>query len=367
MSTVFSHIIQKRFSQANEDVATDALAYILDSSPSARQGIQAMLACCASDMPELTFKTQQQEGSIRPDMWGFGLNEPHVYIENKFWAGLTDNQPVSYLKKLSKHSTPSVLLVVAPDKRQHTLWRELHARLRQADIQAVDAKPQGGMSFIATTSAGPIMALTSWSALLTALEVQAVDDPVARSDISQLRALCEAADSEAFLPVSSESMNDQRTPMMILQLGHLVWDAVELAINRNVLFVGLLRPQASRERIGKYVSFGKDRRCGAWIGIHFKCWRMYGSSPLWVVFTNTNWGRANVVQRVLDPWARQNSVFAASEANGDYVVALDMPADEEKSVVVEAIVNQIEAMYHQMPIREQPAKAEPDQQETVDE
>jgi hypothetical protein len=27
MQTVFSHIIQKRFSRVNEDVATDALAY----------------------------------------------------------------------------------------------------------------------------------------------------------------------------------------------------------------------------------------------------------------------------------------------------------------------------------------------------
>ncbi len=54
-----------------------------------------MLACCATDLPELTFKTQQTEGSIRPDMWGFAGNEPCVYIENKFWAGLTDNQPVS--------------------------------------------------------------------------------------------------------------------------------------------------------------------------------------------------------------------------------------------------------------------------------
>ena len=32
MQTVFSHIIQKRFSQVNEDVATDALAYILVES-----------------------------------------------------------------------------------------------------------------------------------------------------------------------------------------------------------------------------------------------------------------------------------------------------------------------------------------------
>ena len=74
MSTVFSHIIQKRFSGINEDVATDALAYILETSPASRRGMQNLLATCAPDMPELTFKTQQQEGSIRPDMWGYADN-----------------------------------------------------------------------------------------------------------------------------------------------------------------------------------------------------------------------------------------------------------------------------------------------------
>ncbi len=44
MTTVFSHAIQKRFSSVNEDVATDALAYILESSPAARRGMQNLIA-----------------------------------------------------------------------------------------------------------------------------------------------------------------------------------------------------------------------------------------------------------------------------------------------------------------------------------
>lgn len=123
MKTVFSHIIQKRFSQVNEDVATDALAFVLHSSESTRNGMMKLLRGIAPDMPGLRFRTQQTEGSIRPDMWGYDGNEPRVFVENKFWAGLTDSQPISYLRQLADYSQPAILLVVVPDAREQTMWR----------------------------------------------------------------------------------------------------------------------------------------------------------------------------------------------------------------------------------------------------
>ena len=129
MQTVFSHIVQKRFSQVNEDVATDALAFILHSSESARNGMIRLLRGIIPNMPSLRFRTQQSaqqtEGSIRPDMWGYDEAEPRVFVENKFWAGLTDNQPVAYLRKLAEYTQPTVLLVVVPDAREQTMRREL--------------------------------------------------------------------------------------------------------------------------------------------------------------------------------------------------------------------------------------------------
>lgn len=101
MQTVFSHIIQKRFSQVNEDVATDALAYVLESSEAARRGMMMLLRGLVPEMPPLRFVTQRTKAAIRPDMWGLSELEPRVFVENKFWAGLTDNQPVSYLKQLA--------------------------------------------------------------------------------------------------------------------------------------------------------------------------------------------------------------------------------------------------------------------------
>jgi len=36
------------------------------------------------DIPNLKFQSQQTEGAIRPDLWGFDDTEPRVLIENKF-------------------------------------------------------------------------------------------------------------------------------------------------------------------------------------------------------------------------------------------------------------------------------------------
>ncbi len=97
MNTVFSYIVQKRFSQEYENIATEALAFILQSGESARAGLMKLLCGIAPGLPSLNFRTQQTDSNARPDMWGFDGIVPRVFIENKFWAGLTENQPVTYL------------------------------------------------------------------------------------------------------------------------------------------------------------------------------------------------------------------------------------------------------------------------------
>ena len=47
-----------------------------------------------------------------------------MLIEAKFWAGLTDNQPIAYLERLPSN-TPSALLFIAPTARLEILWNEL--------------------------------------------------------------------------------------------------------------------------------------------------------------------------------------------------------------------------------------------------
>lgn len=340
MQTVFSHIIQKRFSHANEDVATDALAYVLESSEAARRGMTKLLRGLVPDLPLLHFITQQAEGTIRPDMWGLADSELRVFVENKFWAGLTDNQPVSYLQQLAVCPQPTILLVVAPAAREHTLWRELKRRLLEAGIAASETAASVGVARSAKTELGPTLALTSWTNILSALEHEVVNDPGVLADLGQLRGLCDAADRNAFVPLSAMALSDQRTPAFILQLGSIVQGAVDCAVSENLLSVNALRPQASWDRIGRYVWVSGDRKAGAWFGIHLVLWKTHGVTPLWLFFEDTEFGRAQDVRRLIEPWAAANGIMTAT-INRAFAIAVDIPTGEEQSMVVRAIVDYI--------------------------
>lgn len=356
MQTVFSHIVQKRFSQVGEDVATDALAYVLQSSEAARRGMMRLLRGLVPDLPSLRFKTQQTTGAIRPDMWGFSETEPRVYLENKFWAGLTDNQPISYLEQLAKYSQPAVLLVVAPAAREQTLWRELNRRLIAAGIVGPERGTVAGIAKSVDTQLGPILALTSWTSVLSVLEHETVDDLKTRGDLAQLRSLCDAADSEAFIPVCGVEMSDQRTLARILQLNSVVNAVVDLAITENVMSVNGLRPQASGERIGRYVWIPGDQGAGAWLGIHFGLWRSHGATPLWLLFSEGDFGRAPAVSRLIEPWAAKNGVLTATN-DRDFVIGLDIAIGEEKAGVIRSLVEDIKtiaAMLEALPPRTSP-------------
>jgi hypothetical protein len=343
MQTIFSHVVQKRLSRANEDVATDALAFVLHSSESARNGMMKLLRGIAPDMPALRFRTQQTKDGIRPDMLGYDEVGPRVFVENKFWAGLTDNQPEFYLRGLAKGPQPTILLVVVPEAREQTLWGELERRLRKDGIPATNREPAACIVHSVTTeieASCPILALTSWTKLLSMLELEVADDPSARSDLLQLRALCEAADNDAFVPISSAQITDQRNPAFILQLNSIWQAAVDIVANRHVLSLKGTNPQASAERIGRYAYFGSERRAAFWIGTHFDLWKEHGRTPLWGVFSPSNLGRAQEVRTLLEPWAAQQGVFTASQGD-NFVVALDIACGEEKDVVVNSLVQRL--------------------------
>lgn len=342
MQTVFSHIIQKRFSQVNEDVATDALAYILESSESARNGMMKLLRGIVPDLPELRFKTQQTEGTIRPDMWGFADNQPCVFVENKFWAGLTDNQPVSYLKQLAAYPQTTVLLVIAPAAREQTLWRELNHRLPAEGISTTARTAAAAVPCSVDTQLGPVLALTSWNNVLSVLERECADDPRARGDLIQLRALCDSADADAFAPVSRAEITDQRAPAFIIQLGAIVQATIDLAVTQKAFFIGGLRPQASWERIGRYVRVSADASggAGAWFGIHFGLWKAHGTTPLWLIFDDSNFGRGHDVRPLIETWATQYGILTAT-SDRDIAIALEILEGEEKDAVIRSLVDDI--------------------------
>ena len=117
----------------------------------------------------------------------------------------------------------------------------------------------------------------------------------------QLRALCDAADIDTFSPLSREGLTDQRTPALILQLCS-IWEEVSaLGVTRGIIDHKGTRPQASSERIGRYTYFAgsadEENQAGAWFGLHFRLWKKHGTTPLWAVFSPSNWGQGRMQSR----------------------------------------------------------------------
>lgn len=350
MNTVLSHIVTKKLSGEKENIATEVLAFILDSNQSAKKGMMKLLKAITPTMPDLIFKTQMVEGSIRPDMWGYCGDNPRVYIENKFWAGLTDNQPNSYLIQLAKYTQPSILLVVVPEVREQTVWQELNRRLIKKDITTIHREAPPGIVHTAETGIGPTLAITSWTKLLAFLELELADEPSARSDLLQLKALCDAEDNDAFAPLSAEEISDQRTPKLLLQLSAAVDGSVKLGITEAILDTKGLMPQSSSERIGRYIKFNSTPNLVVWVGINFILWKKYGRTPLWIVFYPNELKKSQAAKLLLEEWSAKNGNFSH---NGEIVIPIDIAVGEDKDQVIRSILDQFKniiAVYNQSTI-----------------
>lgn len=336
-NSLLGHIVYKRFSHQSEDVATDALAYVVSSSDAAREAFVGILRQVAPQLPDLHFRTQQAEGAARPDMCGMDGRTPRAYVEAKFWAGLTDNQPVSYLQLLAERSQPTVLLFVVPVARTETVWRELLRRVCKAGLVLEGGEEITGTLRSVRVANGPHLALTTWPAVLDAIQVQTRAEPGVAADLAQLRALCSQADSQAFLPFSEFDLTDERIPRLLLQLNTVIDDVIALATDSAVLSTSGLRATHTKSSTGRYVSFPATQNAGAFFGIDLVLWREYGVTPLWLVFPNSAWGRAAEVRPLLEPWARRVGLFCAMH-EGALAVGIRVTAHEEREHVSRAIV-----------------------------
>ena len=107
----------------DEPTATKALAYILRSSPDIAQALaDGVLDLC--DFTPGRIVSEFVHGGTRPDITIDDTDGVvRVFIENKFWAGLTDQQPVDYLKELPEDRPAAASLYCARAADSYRLER----------------------------------------------------------------------------------------------------------------------------------------------------------------------------------------------------------------------------------------------------
>ena len=245
----------------------EALAYVLNRYHESRGGLGEILE---QAVPRMSLSNQPFDteafalDGTRPDLRQKGDGErERLFIEAKFYAPLTPNQPVPYLKRLPRKPA-SALVFLAPSGRVGELWPELLARVADSDMRYFDVSP----SCVAIDGTEKYLCITDWTSLLKSMEARLEDSNAGCAELRQLRGLVQLAESRA----REESRPGEKLVRRVTEIGKAAgWlDTYGLNVTRR------------RYGFGRYVRLGRRYRLCVWLGINSELDEEFRSRHLWV-------------------------------------------------------------------------------------
>jgi hypothetical protein len=360
LSTLMGHLIT-RFSKHPENLAVEALSYILEKSPPASQALLRLLRDTGIALaPDMRFRAQATgEDDARPDIEGRDDDTgAMVVLEAKFWAGLTEHQPITYIRRLPA-SVPSILAFIVPARRFASIWPELVARCQEAACGVGMREELAAEFWHAALPSGHKLALISWRMILVEI-LRALDqahDREGAMDAAQLLGLCDRMDSDAFLPLNAAELSAQDTPRRHLQFAELANDialaTLESGICTNVnARGGKLTAAQGLGYAGRYLNL---QRATVFMGYDCPRWAKHGRTPLWVRYDRSDAPGQKTARQALEPLRLQDPPRLI-EDDGDPWVPLILPAGQEKPQVVRSVLAQLQDLKQRM-ARISPAEA----------
>ncbi len=336
MSSLLAHLATLFPGFPAENLATEALAYIVNKRTSFREAFTDQFVSDPNSSRPTRYTTQAVgDGLARPDIIGQtdGIDE-QIIIEAKFLAGLTENQPVAYFRRLSPHPNATLAFLV-PESRVASLWRELDARF---NMEEVDLSPVQRMSdgcWQASFDDGRRFLVVSWRHVLAALATHAdkIADNETASDIAQLSGLAERMDREAFMPFRPEELTDHHVDRRRQDFGDLAkCIAKQLIANgysRKESSGGLLKVSHRGPQTGHYVQLA-----GAVGAVIFD---PYKTSPIWLRFEDNPKGNLQVAQERLRDSGKKNN--AVDQGKTVWLPIPLCPAAERQQVIDSAVAH----------------------------
>lgn len=329
------------FAPHPENLAVEALSHILQRSSSSRVVLERFLIRLGTSIEgPLTFRTQvsDQDGT-RPDLVGFDASgNERVFIEAKFWAGLTDQQPAAYLQRLA-FKDDALLLFVAPDARVSTVWPDILLRASSSGFQCVGEETESdGATRTIAIEEQTTLAITSWATILQLMlaETEGLGQLEQAADIRQLLGLCQRMDDEAFQPLHSNDLGPD-IPRTILQVNSLVGEAIQILVSQGNADLTGLRPAPRQEGFRHYA---KILGAYLWLGSDYSYWNQLSETPLWLGTQNSAYSR---FQELRHEFADLELVTPPRVhlVDESAVFPITLPLGREKDEVLDAVLKQV--------------------------
>lgn len=344
--SLFGHLAFKFVSQT-ENLATESLGYILKSSKTANESFIDLINIFKIKLKEpVFFRTQvnvEESGVL--DLVCFDEDySPVCIIESKFWAGLTDNQPVSYLKGLSEEKK-GILLFLCPSKRIPTLWRELLVRCKEAGIVPNEISIQSNVK-CARINDLHLIGVISWTDLLSFFDkkLSLSGDTYALSDLQQLKGLCSRMEEDAFIPITSQELSPSIAKRN-KDFPDLIEDLLNLGLEKGTMTKkvekSILLPTIGRYRYGRYCMI---RNYSCTIVYDSNRWYELSNNPIWLEVYGRRWGSPKErlwAQNALGKLEFENPPRLFIIEGEPALVPLKIKLGAEKKEVVESLHKEI--------------------------
>lgn len=283
--TVLGHLAL-HFVVQQENLATEALNFILQTHSSASRAFRKFVRQIGFDCPE-DLRFEAQRGGFDeciPDMKCYDAGGSlRVVIENKFWAPLTKNQPVTYLREF-RPAAPAALLFVVPEARVASVWNEIVERCAKK-VSVSDFQTTRTVTS-ARINEWHHIAATSWRSLLDTLSSESPlpEEIDHRNDIAQLRGFCDMMDEREILPLGGDEIAGRKiTPLRIMNFTDLALAIVIEAASKPFCVRTGLQDSRFKYGSGAWVKIAGYR---AWVGFDVLSWHLRGLSPIWVEFVS---------------------------------------------------------------------------------
>lgn len=320
-----------------EDVATLSLCHIIEQSAALGKAFTKIL-CGRLKLPfdetvsyYNTQVTEKEKG--RPDIVGFSnVGKETIICEAKFYAALTENQPIGYLRRLVDSSGKG-LVFLCPQNRTWGLWNQLMSLVPGAE--PVDD--------LCVSVQGIRMGMLTWETLLEELKtVSELNGTEMISDLLQLDVYCRQVIKNAFVPFSAEdfgadvAIGMDRYYIVIDKLRDALLARKEYGITQGS---GRNKLQSVTKWEG-YSAYMKSKRYTLSVYFDRNAWKKATSmyTPFWFSIRNPDWNDDEKTIAYMDTipgWKTEIS------STGVKMIALEPPADLILEETVQRLCDQV--------------------------